>query len=33
MELRENLGRFSFIAFLLLLYLSLFFLPQIAALL
>jgi hypothetical protein len=31
MELRENLGRLSFIAFLMLLYVSLFFLPQIAA--
>lgn len=30
MELRQNLGRLSFIIFLMLLYVSLFFLPQIA---
>ena len=32
MDLRENLGRLSFIAFLMLLYVSLFFLPQLSAL-
>ncbi|MFT5016305.1 MAG: hypothetical protein ACJAX1_002742 [Neolewinella sp.] len=32
MELRENLGRFSFIAFLMLVYVCLFFLPQLSTL-
>jgi len=32
MELRQNLGRLSFLAFLMLLYVSLFFLPQLSAL-
>lgn len=32
MELRQNIGRFGFICFLLLLYLSLFLLPQLCAL-
>lgn len=32
MEFRENLGRLGFIAFLMLLYLSLFFLPQLSEL-
>jgi len=31
MELRQNIGRFSFIIFLMVLYVSLFFLPQLAA--
>jgi len=32
MELRKNLGRFSFLAFLVLLYFSLFMLPQLSRL-
>ncbi len=32
MEFRENFGRISFIAFLMLLYISLFFLPQLSKL-
>ena len=32
MELRQNIGRLSFLAFLTLLYVSLFFLPQLSAL-
>ena len=33
MELRKNIFRFGFIAFLLIIYVSLFFLPQLGAML